>query len=357
MITDVLRLQGNYLVQSQVGGVITFDVGGATSTGTVVIEGNLDVRGQQTFIESTIATIKDQTVVLNSGDPGASLYSGVGVTGVTSGLQIARGDNDSPDLSAFIEWNESSTWRKPGVDSPVRGLFEFRRGPADGSPQYSAIKVGAIRLDEDSAELVDGVYKLSFLGSDNSNSVLSAGDHPNYTALIKDKNDIPNKEYVDIVAAGGGSGGGASNGLNVGNSWVKIVDRAVDGVTSAIVGVVDGDSNERLTVTTGTVVLRVTSASAQILGIQILGSQIQPVSTNKSLTLSASGTGQVLVNSPLILSATRTAVPGVGQVGLYTGNPAAGGTGVFFVNSSTTGTVTSGEMINRKRALVFSLIF
>jgi uncharacterized protein YigE (DUF2233 family) len=42
---------------------------------------------------------------------------------------------------------------------------------------------------------------------------------------------------------------------------------------------------------------------------------------------------------------------------LYVAEPGGGGTGVYFVNSSTLGVVTSDEFTSRKKALIYALIF
>ena len=77
MTTEILSVPGTYILRAN-GGVITLTPQFATvnsltnrttySQGTVVINGNLDVKGTQTNIESVNASIKDNTIVLNSGE-------------------------------------------------------------------------------------------------------------------------------------------------------------------------------------------------------------------------------------------------------------------------------------------------
>ena len=119
----------------------------------------------------------------------------------------------------------------------------------------------------------------------------------------------------------------------------------------------DGDPNERFVITTGTVVMRLTANVAQFSGVEFVSNQIQPTKANTDLRFSANGIGQIIVAAPLIFESGTTPVPASGQTGLYTDNPGGGGTGIYYVNSSTLGAITSDEFVSRKKALVFSLIF
>ena len=357
MTTDVLRLQGNYLVQTPQGGVITLDVGTSGSTGTVIINGNLDVKGATTQIESINATIKDTTVILNSGEP-ATGYPNGHVTNGTSGLMIARGSTgnlDDPTKAAFIEWNDAATWRGSGSTTDVQGLFEFRIGPTNGgsNTRYSAIKVNAIRIDENSAAVISGIPRLNILGHENQGSLISvSGCLDYYSNLINngDPDDIPTKQYVDYMVSNAGGG------LVVGKSYLTIIDNSIDSQPSEIIGVIDGHPSDKLSISSGTVVMRIGAAGAQFTGINLSGNQVLSVGSNSNLQLSANGSGQIFVNSPMLLAGSSPAVPSSGQTGIYTTAPSGGGTGVFYVNN-TTGSVVQDEFISRRKALIFSIIF
>lgn len=369
MTTDVLRLQGDYLVRTQTnsngnstGGTITFDLGSETSnTGTVVIKGNLDVKGITTQFESVNVKTSATIILLNSGDIGVGGGYGVSNTGI-SGIQIARGKTgtiDDPDNSAYIEWNENVTWSGGVPLSAIPGEFEFRRGTWDGSPLYSAIKINAIRMPVESGadgpfSQIGGGPRLNIFGSDNPHSVLSVHGTDNYASRVTDDDDIPNKYYVDHAIAVG-----IFNAESVidGKSFIKIIDNYKDSLTSQIIGVLDGDPAERTTITTGTVVMRITTNVAQFSGVEFIANQIQPVGANTDLRLATNGTGQITIAAPLIFESNTTPQPGSGQTGLYTNNPGGGGTGIYYVNSSTLGSLTSDEFVSRKKALVFSIIF
>jgi hypothetical protein len=356
MSADVLRVQGDYQIQTAPGGSITLNVGTGTNTGTVVITGNLDVQGRQTTIESVIATIKDSTIILNQGEPNNTLAGGI--TNGTSGIQISRGNNDSPTTSAFLEFNNNAYWHGSGTLGDVTGVWEFRVGPTGANAKYGAIRVNAIRIDEASASTSGAGAgqgtRLNILGADNPTSVISVSGTNNYEARVTDKDDIPNKAYVDATLA---SGIQSSQDLIRGHSYFKIIDNYQDGVQSELIGVLNGDPAERITQTTGTVVLRITPVVAQFAGVQFVGNQIQPIGADTDLLLAANGTGKINLAAPLIFQSATGVTPNLGQTNLYTNDPGSGGTGMYYINKSTGGTVTSDEFVSRKKALVFSLIF
>lgn len=74
------------------------------SAPTIILDGNLQVLGSTTSVESTNSTIKDNIIFLNNGETGA----GVSTLGTTAGITIDRGT--LPDVT--LRWNEStSTWQ------------------------------------------------------------------------------------------------------------------------------------------------------------------------------------------------------------------------------------------------------
>ena len=368
MTTDVLRLQGNYLIQTTTngggsnGGVVTIDVGGgpggASSTGTVIVRGNLVVLGTQTNLVTTNASIKDNTITLNSGEIGNG--PNPTVTAGTSGIKIARGINgqDQDQYAAFLEWNEERSWQGTGAISNIAGIWEFRVGRT-GRPQYGAIRVNAIRIDENSASTAGAGAgqgsRLNIFGSDNPTSVISVSGTNNYESRVTDPDDIPNKAYVDNLIT---SPQAEAEKLVVGKSYVTLTDTFNDAVTSEIIGVLNGDPDEdRTNITTGTIVMRITESVAQFSGVQFVGNEILPTGADEDLILSTDGTGQIILAAPLLFESGNPPVPGVGETGLYVGESAGGGTGVFFVKKDLLGDVTSDEFISRKKSLIYSIIF
>jgi hypothetical protein len=368
--TDVLRVQGDYRIITAQAGTITLDTsidaGSGVTTGTVVITGDLLVRGATQFGVSTTVVedtnITDRVVTLNFGETGGSIQSRGNVTGDGySGIKIARGNVAIPnrnDYAAFIEWNDNATWQGTGAVQVVDGLFEFRVGKTN--PSYSAIKINAIRIDPNSASTAGAGAgqgpRLNIFGSDNPTAVMSVAGTNNYAARVTDPDDIPNKQYVDDLIIGGPD---TVENLVVGKSYVKIIDSFTNAVPSAIIGVLNGDSAQNKTdsVLTGTTVMRLTESVAQFTGIQFVDNEILPTRPDTNLRLAADGTGQIVLAAPLLFENSTVPRPDTGQTGIYVGNPGGGGTGVFFVSSSTLGVVTSDEFVSRKKALIYSLIF
>ena len=306
MPTDVLRLQGDYTIITAPAGLITLDTasGAGTTTGTVVITGDLIVNGATQFgvspnvVENT--NITDRVITLNFNEPGTGGGAQAGVSGDGySGIKIARGFGDSLNgnqAAAYIEWNENAVWNGSGVVGQVPGIFEFRVGKAN--PSYSAIKINAIRIDPDSAPTnTTGAGqgpRLNIFGQDNPTAVMSVKGTNNYAGRVTDDDDIPNKKYVDDILLGTTD---TVENLVVGNSYVRIIDQFQDGFSSQILGVLNGDPDQPKTsvALTGTVVMRITEDIAQFPGIQFVSNEIMPTSADTDLRLSANGIGQIVI--------------------------------------------------------------
>jgi len=86
---------GNIELTSNPGGTITLNTG--NSTGTTIVTGDLNVLGTTTSVESTIVEIKDNIIILNSGETGAGVTLGI------SGVEIDRGSLSN----AQILWDEN----------------------------------------------------------------------------------------------------------------------------------------------------------------------------------------------------------------------------------------------------------
>lgn len=102
----------NYKVAVQNGGTITLDTGDLT--GTVVITGDLEVKGRTATIESTEVTIADNILVLSEGTQGSGLPASVGYI---SGIEIDRGSLPN----ARWLFDEQITWNLGGTSG--QGTF------------------------------------------------------------------------------------------------------------------------------------------------------------------------------------------------------------------------------------------
>jgi hypothetical protein len=106
---------GDYQLEVQNGGTITLYTG--IRTGQVVVTGNLLVQGTTTTVQSETMTVKDNIIVINKGETGA------GVTLTTSGLQVDRGPSTA---DAQLLFDESVDHFHP-TDGNVYGTWSFKR--------------------------------------------------------------------------------------------------------------------------------------------------------------------------------------------------------------------------------------
>lgn len=380
MTTEILSVPGTYILRAN-GGVITLTPQFATvnsltnrttySQGTVVINGNLDVKGTQTNIESVNASIKDNTIVLNSGELNNFVTLG------TSGIKIARGPNgaDSDSQAAFLQYNDSIdatgyTWHLPDGNNK-HGIWEFK----GEQNQISAIKVNAIRIDPASAYAGSNNHpRLSIFGSDNANAIISVAGTVGYDTNIgyvtPDPNDIPNVQWVQ--------------------TWTQIAQqtpqniRRLQQLNSSVLLTDDGIDAPDVKINLGGPIVRFAFKSNGELafnglnaGLSIVDSTIQAIATTATvqpLYLGAGGDApihnlnyQVLDNSTYdntFWTNVQSTLP-IGATAVYSSATTAvsgGGTNLFFVNRNnkidpTTNTVIPEELVSRRRALVYAIVF
>jgi len=338
MSTDVLKVSGNYLLDAR-NGDITLNVTNASTdhTGTVTIIGNLDVIGQTTQIESQDSRIKDNIIVLNSGETNAYVTLG------TSGLLIARGNSDELPNAATLLYNDENYWNVSSVTT--RGVFEFNSAEAG-----SAIQVNAIRINQS-----NGNTTLNILGDDNPQGMINVKGTDDYASRVLDDDDIPNKKYVDSALYFGTD---IAKRLEVGSSFLRIFDSSLSpsdpffSPSSKLLAALDTSTN---------VVFRLEGTEAQIQGITI-NDHIVSVNTEATdLVLQVqtgtnilSGTASVAIDSPLKLKEYPYGItPEAFNTTIYnSGTPGGGGTGLYYVNTD-----TSDELVSRRKAIIYGIIF
>jgi hypothetical protein len=306
-------------------------------TGTVTIIGNLDVIGQSTQIEVQDSRIKDNILVLNSGETNAYVTLG------TSGLLIARGNSDEPPNAATFLYNDDNYWNVSSVTT--RGVFEFNSASAG-----SAIQVNAIRINQSNGNLT-----LNILGDDNPLGMINVKGTNDYASRVLDDDDIPNKKYVDSAVY---SGTDIAKRLQVGDSTFRIVDNSLDPTdpffapSSKIWGTLNTSTN---------VVFRLEGTEAQIQGITINDHVISVNTAATDLVLQiqtgtniVSGTASVAIDSPLKLKEYPYSItPEEFNTTIYnSGTPGGGGTGLYYVN-----TTDSDELVSRRKAIIYGIIF
>jgi hypothetical protein len=327
MTTDVLRLPGNFRIEANSTSTVSVTI----DSPTTVITGDLNVLGNTTNIAGTNTNITDNILILNSGETNNYVTLG------TSGLLIARGNNNDPAHAATMLYNDNTMaggiWSIGTLTN--RGVFEFTV-----ENKTSAIRVDAIRT-------ASSTGKLNILGNDNQMGVISVAGTHNYEDQVLDDDDIPNKKYVDAARY---SGTETARKLQVGNTYAEINSMGVS-ITDPYYSVTD-----RFFVALGTstnVVFKLEGADARVQGLTISNNSILVNANNTDLVLDPSGTGNVLIKSALRLENSLPPSTSSFQTGVYsTSTIGGGGTGIYYVNSA-----GIDELVSRRRAIIYGIIF
>ena len=333
---------GNYTVKVEGGGQILLDTARGSfvsgkPAGTVVIRGSLEVEGTTTTVESNDTLINDNILTLNNGQVGAGISAS---KNYQSGIEIDRG---SESKASFV-FDDNVSWNIGG-DSGTGGFKLFT-----GSGDKTTL-------------VLDGIKSNAALFIDTGNNAISVTNATDYETRVFpytggvvtggaiDDDLIPNaKAVVDYVTFA------SANVLQ---------DRIEEGTTSkTFVETKDFEvtgSASRINIGVDNVITASFLTDTIELGdIIIQGSQIMTSSSNEDLRLEAAGTGSVQINDKLLITTTLQAddaavdptAPSTGSI-IYTKAEGSGGSGVYFVNSST----TQNELISNNRSLLYSMIF
>ncbi len=329
MTTDVVKVPGDYKIKANYG-TVTLD------SPLTIVNGNLTVLGTSTTIDSISATIKDNIIILNSGEVGP------GVSLTTAGIIIDRGQNAATtsltSLLYYDDFTASASWT--GAEF-TRGKWKFGNNIIGVT-----VEVGNIIIP-------NVINTLTFFGSYNPQAVLSVGGTTDYENQVLEDDHIPNKKYVDDTLAAGTA---FAQKLRVGNSFIEINSPDVL-ITDPYYGVVD-----KIFAALGTstnVVFKLEGGDADIQGLRVNknAGSITVINTNTDLTLNAGGlantTGTVVVNSALRIANTNDVSNRSGYTSVYsTSTVGGGGTGLHFVNNS-----TNDELVSRRRSIIYGIIF
>lgn len=344
-----------YKVSVNSGGEIILNTG--DQIGKVTITGNLDVLGTTTTVQTNNMQIEDNILLLNRGETNAF------VTERVSGIEIDRSatplGQTVPNTSlnnAQLLFDEDRLWLDTQDAILKGGLFVFKRG--DG--KLLGIQTNSITANG---------YSLNLLGNDITGTAVvhvnGADDYEervlNYTLPgFPPRNDdtIPNiRAVVDYV----------NEYFNTSPPF-KIQDsRVVDGIielSDSILEIKDFDSDgvpSQLVLTLDDV-LNTTWYTDRIEAhsIRWSNSAITGLGFSTDLVISNPGTGSVKIDDSLKLS-LQGLNPAVATDGIkiYAKDESVGGTGLFFVNtqSSDENVTTRDELVSRRKALAFSMIF
>jgi hypothetical protein len=319
-MSRVLKVsQSNYRLQTQSGGTITLDTG--TATGTVVITGNLDVKGTTTTVESTNSTIADNIIQLNYGQTGNGISSALNYQ---AGIEVERGNYSA----AQIIFNEQITHYSSLTSSNASGTFVAKT--ADGT--LNGLQTGSIGNDGTTDFVIDM--------QNGSHAVLIANS-PNYQNYVTLDNHLINKKYLTNYVL-------AANGNAVVDKIYYYTGGYIPGTSPAVVQTV---STGMQVLISQTVKASITSSGFTLNNININSDTITNTSVN-NLTLSATS-NNVEVNAILNLDdqgSTPTSTGG--KTKIYSSATAGPGrTGLYITNVN-----TSDELISRSRAVLLSIL-
>lgn len=342
-MSRVLRInESGYRIKVQDGSTITLDTG--TDTGTTIITGSLLVKGDTTTVNSIDSTITDNILILNrevdaDGDP----ISHVGITLGTSGIEIDRGTLDN----AQFLFDESVEHYDPTQSQYIDGTFVLKTS----NGVLSAIRTASIANDGTTDFIID----LSLNATTASDSVVKIKNGvddvlsaANYAQLLLDDvtneydNAVVNKHYVDeyVYASGG----------------VAITDRIIFPITAAE-GVEDSKiqayANRIEFLVAQTIKASVSGSGLSVNNILMSGDTITDTAGSSNLIITANS-GVVEVDATLALK-DRLSTPSItsGRTKIYSSATVGGGdSGLYIRNSS-----TSDELVVKKRALLFSMLF
>jgi hypothetical protein len=341
-----LRVNGDYNIKTEEGARITLDTG--PNVGSVRVTGDLLVEGATVYVAATNLDIEDNIIVLNKGETGA------GVTLDYSGIQIDRGTLGA----ASLVWNENITI-PTGSTGTNAGGWQFVSG-TDGSYGFgdSRLKLKEIITDAsiDGGDLLligQGTGVIKVIGTDNyENQVTSDDDVPNKKyvddsiqnnptfqvvsdnsrVIVSDKDRLPN------IAATGGS-----------LAFLTATTGYSTGGESGVSVIVDGELNTQF-YANRTVIKQLEFSGTEITTENSL--------TNVNISLRTQGTGKIQTNYALqIDNIAGTPAYVTDATLIYSASPSIGTTGLFYVNPSSEARLRSGELINKNKALVFSMIF
>lgn len=330
-----LQTNGDYSIKTADGASIVFDTG--PGVGNVLVTGNLVVSGDTLTVSADNLNVVDNIIVLNFGETGA------GITLRYSGIELDRGSEPNAAI-VYDENDDVFNFAKGSL-----GLYDFND---------SAIRVKRIltNADTDSGDL-------TLIGT--GTGVVKVAGTTAYEQQVTDPNDIPNKKYVDDAITLSPTNQIKSPGSALsGNSRVIVTDKDVlpndNSEPASLVAFTSqtgfstfGESAVSVIVD-GNRVAQFFNNRIEIEGLEFNDNEISGLNTNGNISLRTQGTGKVALNYALQMD-TLGFIPAyvASTTIIHAAVPSTGNSGVFFVNSQD----NSGELISKKRALVFSMLF
>lgn len=350
-----------YTIQIDEGGEIVLNPG---LTGSVTINGNVDVAGALTAGSSTTVdaedlVVFDNTIRINAGE------TGPGISLNTAGLVVDRGTRDD----AFLFFDELKNSVRGGASIPGAYIFQDATASVNNLALFSLYTSGILTDGEDLVLIGSGSSgKVTVTGTNNYESTIwnyagngatipedqSQSDRLSRVATGFDDDTLVNvRGLIDYVTS-----------YHLYNFQNRILAAPGDATPTFVVvqDIAAGDLENKVSVVVASNTIteffenRVEIQNLRIVGESGSGSStITSNSVNGNIILQGTGTGQVQINDFMNLTIQNDALlpaPASGVV-LFSKTLADGGTGLYFKNQDS----TTDEIISRNKALLFSIIF
>ncbi len=341
-----LRVNGDYNIKTEEGARITLDTG--PNVGSVRVTGDLVVEGATVVIAATNLDIEDNIIVLNKGETGA------GVTLDYSGIEIDRGTLGE----ASLIWNENIAI-PAGSSSSNTGGWQF----VSGTGGIYSFSDSRLKLKEILTESTTDGGDLLLIGQ--GTGVVKVIGTDNYENQVTHDDDVPNKKYVDDTIQNNPTFQVVSD-----NSRVTVSDKdrlpniaATPGSLAYLTAATGFSTNGESAVSVivdATLNTQFYPNRTEMFDLEFTGSEITTKSgiTNQNINVRTQGTGKLQTNYAVQLdSIAGTPAYVTDATLLYSATPSIGTTGVWYVNPTAEARLQSGELINKNKALVFSMIF
>lgn len=340
-----IQVNGDYNIKTRDEGIITFDTG--VGVGQVRITGDLYVEGSTVSVETEQLNIEDNIITLNVGERNA------GVTLRYSGLEIERGT--LPNTSFFWDENDDS-WNLT----------------VDGSYTDSQLRLQKILTDT----IADG-GDLTLIGSGGGVVKVRAegGDGLAYKNNVIDPNHVPNKKYVDDAIQLNPTFQIVRDDTRVvsfdANSPLALASFPIgpfvsQPALSQVAVVVNNEIKAQFfrneVLIEGLTIFREGANPDDPVDQSLVprdnATVIQTRDSSANIKLETNNTGKVEITYAMQLDVVTTADPQPvnNTVLLYNKAAGAGNTGLYHSTFISNAAVQE-ELINKKRALLFSMIF
>lgn len=336
----VLRVgNSDYKIVVENGGTITLDTTDTAEdkAGTVVITGDLEVKGTTTTVDSTVMTVADNIIVLSKDNIASGLPASLNFR---SGIEIERGS----EVNAVFVYDEQISWSLGGTSG--QGTFTLERGSQLLPIKTSGIVSGTTLYVQPGNGTISVTNTIDYeerIWTYTAGVITDSG-----SGVVQDDDNIPNAkavtDYVNYVFSST-----FQDRISENDTYFEAKDFQTTGNEStAEIGV------------NNLAVANFYENRLELFDLNIQGTEISTTLSGGDLILNAPGTGSVKVKDILEITETPSDddalddpnAPSEG-IKLYSKTEAEGGSGLYFVNKSE----TADELISRNRALVFSMLF